>query len=480
MALSERPGGGYVKDYQDVGINCPNDALTLPSFYNSLRLLQTQAGSLPLITYERGEDDSRTRANDHPAYYLLKVRPNPAMSRAVMMQRIIKDMYLEGNAFLQLQWSEGGELLAMYPLDPCKLVNIVVDDQWNKTYVFQNDVVYFDYEIAHFFLYSHDGFTGVPFLSFACENLSLHKQVQTSATALYRNAPRPSLTVNFPNGVVPSGESKAELLKWLESLTNQNTGKPGVLTHGGILNKFPHDTVEESRIIEALQQSTSQIGSWMQLSSLMLGDYSRGTYSNLGADNVAFYQRTLRSLLDMIEQELNHKVFGDSEYFAEFLVESILRGSPEVQAAIDMQQVGIVKTHNELRRQYNLDAAEGGDSLWRPSGVTLLEAPAPEAESPQAAIADTGLQVDAALPVQAQAMNGAQIASLLSITTNVVQGLLTKNAAIAIIEAGFPTLDAALIGKIINELEINGTNPSESQATTDEGQPALDVVSGSV
>lgn len=57
---------------------------------------------------------------------------------------------------------------------------------------------------------------------------------------------------------------------------------------------------------------------------------------------------------------------------------------------------------------------------------------------------------------QVQALNGAQIASLLAITDQVAQGILTLEAAKALISAAFPLMDPAAIEGIINNLRSGG------------------------
>lgn len=80
------------------------------------------------------------------------------------------------------------------------------------------------------------------------------------------------------------------------------------------------------------------------------------------------------------------------------------------------------------------------------------EAATPEVQ-PEALPVETPEEAAATGEIAAQALNGAQIASLLQITTNLAQGLLTPEAARAIIEASFPLLSAELVDRIISSIE---------------------------
>ena len=85
-------------------------------------------------------------------------------------------------------------------------------------------------------------------------------------------------------------------------------------------------------------------------------------------DNQAFYTRSIRPLLEKIEQELNHKVFGfRSPVYCEFNADAILRGDPLQQATV--ANIGIQNgsvTRNEQRDWLNLPPLEGLDAPLTP------------------------------------------------------------------------------------------------------------------
>src|SRR4051812_45725130 len=97
--FSERPGETFRQLPQ--GVYTSEEALTLSSFHASLWLYQRLLGSSPLITYRR-QDQGRERDRTNPAYPILHERPNPAQSRHIFFEFVVKELFTEGEAFINV------------------------------------------------------------------------------------------------------------------------------------------------------------------------------------------------------------------------------------------------------------------------------------------------------------------------------------------------------------------------------------------
>jgi HK97 family phage portal protein len=375
---------GFFGPSRPGAVHTEEEALSLSPFWCGVRLYQTVIGSLPLVTYRRLDNDSRERARRHPAYSLLHERPNPAMTRAVFFELLARALFLESDFVAVLRWSMGGRLLGLYPVPCAALVDVVIDEEWNKGFLIReadNSVQFYpDNEVVHLFLYSRDGIRGTRLLDLAGESLGLHRRVLESGTAYYENVVRPSGYLKYPGALEKDG---AEVIKkwWKEEYAGaDNTARLPILSNGGDFVRFNEITAEDAAIIEALSASVDDCGRWLNLSPLQLFNLQRGTYSNLGADNQALYTRSMRPILEKIELEINHKVFGvDAAEYAEFEVEAMLRGDPMQQATV--ANIGIQNgsiTPNEQRGWLNLPKLPGLDQ----PRVQLNTAPATPPKEP--------------------------------------------------------------------------------------------------
>lgn len=378
---------GQSAKYPHRGLIGPQQALTLSPVWAAVRKYQTTLASLPLVTYQRQANGSRERYGDRAIYSLLHDRPNPAMSRATFFKFMVKDYFLEGNCYAQVQWSNNHRPLALYPIPARTVTDIRVDDAWNKTYVVQSpdgQVEYHDDEIIHLHHFSQDGIRGVPFWWYALKSLGLHTQVLDSATSYYENSVNPSVYLECP-GKLPK-ESKEQLKTELREMHGGplNRGSTPIIDAGARFNSVPNSSAADAQIVEALGASVPDVARWFGLSPLMLADLTRGTYSNLGADNIAFYQSSLRPLLDEFELELNHKLFGStSDTYCEFLVDAILRADPITQAKT--WQTGIQAGYllrSDVREWLNLPAVEGLDRPIYMANLQAVEGDNVEGETP--------------------------------------------------------------------------------------------------
>jgi HK97 family phage portal protein len=367
---SGRPSEYYNLSPQSRALHGPEQALTLSPFWAALRLYQNSVSVLPLCTYVKDEDGGRHKLEDQSTYNLLHDRPNPAMSRAAFFELLIKDYFLYGECFAQLRWSGNHRLVGMYPIRANQVQRIDCDEEWKKVYTVTGfDEPLLDDEVLHITHFSMCGLRGTPFLRWAAESLSLHKQVLDSATAYYHNAAKPSGYITYPGGL--KKEALANVKSgFMESYQGtSNAGSVPILTDGGAFNAFGNTAAADAQIIEALKASVDDIGRWFDnVSPLVLGNLMRGTYSNSAADKLAFFQKNLLPLLEKFQLEMNYKLFGlGSNTYCEFLTDNVLRADPLTQSQV--WHNGITDGYllrSEVRSWLNLSPVEGLDAPMQP------------------------------------------------------------------------------------------------------------------
>ena len=101
-------GGGGVSE---------EGAMRLSAVYACVRVLAETVAALPLIVYERQERGKR-RATETSLYTLLHDAPNPLMTAFEWRETLMGHLALWGNAYCEIEYSNGGEILALWPLRP--------------------------------------------------------------------------------------------------------------------------------------------------------------------------------------------------------------------------------------------------------------------------------------------------------------------------------------------------------------------------
>lgn len=361
----------------------PDQALTLSPVWAALRLYQTQIASLPLVTYKVDDQGGRTEAELHPAFKLLKYQPNPAQTRATFWEKIVHDYFMHGEAFIHVRWRGNGNVVGLYPIPAGDVSQVLIDEEWNKTYLVRdhsNEVTTLDSADVVHLIHTPDkyGIRGVSLLRYAAENLGLHRSILDAGTSFYQNAARPSGYLKYQGKLTPDAIENIKKNFKDAYQGSENTGTIPILTDGEFV-QFVTKTAEDAAILDALSNVTD-VARWFQLSPLVLGDLTRGTYSNLAADNVALYQKSVRPVLDKFELGINNCLFGaGASTLAEFDVDEILRGDPQQMAQVSQTyvQMGAVM-RSEVRSWLNLSPIEGLDTPLAPVNQGVVP-PAPNA-----------------------------------------------------------------------------------------------------
>jgi hypothetical protein len=188
-----------------------------------------------------------------------------------------------------------------------------------------------------------------------------------------------------------------------------------------------------------------------------------------------------------IEQEMDAKLFRPVErksYFICHDVETLTRGNSAAQLARDNADLATgVASINEVRvrrGQPPLDD-QAADYHWiSVNNLQAIETMGGEAARPAE---ETNPMTPEAAPVadvQATALNGAQIASLLAVVQQVALGSLPPDAARGVIAASFPVLSSGQIDAILGPLaggdEASPGDPST--APPDASGEALEALRG--
>ena len=135
----------------------------------------------------------------------------------------------------------------------------------------------------------------------------------------------------------------------------------------------------------------------------------------------------------------------------------------EMKLAEDVQLVNCgVKTRNEVRLERGFEPRPDGEQLAIPQGAALAipttteAAPTTDTTAPanDPPIDTTPAEAASQGDLQASALNGAQVASMLQICQLVTSGQMPKEAARIALQMSFPLMDQSQVAALVNALEV--------------------------
>ena len=97
-------------------------AMQMTAVYACVRILSEAIASLPLHVYRYNDTGGKEKALVHPLYTLLHDEPNPEMSAFSFRETLMTHLLLWGNGYAQVIRNGRGEVMALYPLMPDRMV----------------------------------------------------------------------------------------------------------------------------------------------------------------------------------------------------------------------------------------------------------------------------------------------------------------------------------------------------------------------
>lgn len=363
--LVEALGGG--KAASGVTVN-ESTAMRCTAVYAAVRILAETIASLPLPVYRRLPGGGKERAHDHPLYRILHDQANEEMTSFVWRETLMGHLALWGNAYSEIERNQAGEVIGLWPLRP--------DRTWPERDPKSGKLVYKTLlpdgkgvvlpadRVLHIPGLSFDGLVGYSPIRLAREAIGLALAAEEFGARFFANDARPGGVLEHPGKL--SQEAHERLRKSWEEM-HQGLSKKhriAILEEG---MKFHEVSIppEDAQFLETRKFQVTEIARIFRIPPHLLGDLERATFSNIEHQSIEFVVHTIRPWLVRWEQAINTKLFSEAErrvYFAEFLVDGLLRGDIEsrYRAYAIGRQNGWLSA-NDIRELENMNPIPGGD-----------------------------------------------------------------------------------------------------------------------
>ena len=471
-------GGGiqsYVSSWAWTGKTIsPDNAMEAPTVYACVRLISQTLARMPWQVLRQSADGS---SNDptHQVFSLLNGEANEDMTSFVFREAQISDCLLYGNSFAYISRSASGLPIALERLRP-DLCYLMRDPQnqpfykyWSGKVTGENasaDIInrtFRPYDILHIVGPGADGMLGEAPIHRMRDLIGMELELQEFTSRFFANNCRPAGVLSMPGRLSAEGANRLREAFARVHSGAQGAGKVAILEEG-----LKYDAIstnaKDSDLDSMKKFCRQQIAAAFNVPSHRVGDNDGVSYSSAEQANAVFVQSTLAGWAARLEQEVNRKLLkrGD-DVTTRISFDDLLRGDMSTRfSAYAVAVTNGILTPNEIRAREGLPAVAGGESIRLPLNTSTPTAVAPvspnvptETETqieppPSDVVPASG---DASTTLSSEGLNGAQVAAILTILANFSTGLVTKDAAKALIVTAFPTLSQDAIATVLN-----GTN----------------------
>lgn len=351
------------------------NALRVPAVACAVRTIAEAVAQLPLHTYKRDQDGSKTRATDHPAHALLHDDANEWTSAFDLKLQVTVDALLRDNGFAYVN-KVGGVPREILRLDPGTVTiesdggapRYILQDGRSRRELAREDVI-------HIKPLSIDGIRGRGPVTLAAEAIGIALAQETHAGRIFGNGGRPSGVLKAPGKLSPTAAERLKT-RWHEVHSGQSSGGTAVLEEGMDFLPLTFNSVD-LQFMELRSFQVVEIARAFRIPPHLLFELGRATWSNSEEMGRVFLTYTLMPWLKQWEGAASRALFTREErktHFAEFLVDDFQRADLDSRASAYSQLIAArVLNPNEARGMENRPPYAGGDAFVNPNTMTATE-----------------------------------------------------------------------------------------------------------
>ena len=366
-----------------------NTAYNLPVVLSCIRVISEDVGSLPLIVYKRFKGGGKERAYDHPLYALLHDAPNEEMTAMSFRECLHGHLETWGNAYAEIDWDNSGQVRALWPLRPDKMqVKRHQDKQIYYHYSLPNGktAVLPLYRVLHIPNFGFDGIQGYSTISLGKEAIALGMAQQGYFVKYFENNAAPDVILMYPEDL--DEQARENITEsWEDRHKGLSKSHRVAILEEGLKIQEVGFSPEASQLIEARKFQLEEVARMFRIPLTKIDHPDKATYSNTEQEDLSYSKDTIRPRCVRWEQTITHRLMRPKErreYFAEFLIEGILRGDLEARGEFYkvMRYAGAMSA-DEIRDKENMNPVPDGKGkgFWMP--INMMDTSQPPPEIPQ-------------------------------------------------------------------------------------------------
>ena len=361
----------------------PHNALSYPPIWYAVNKICGHVGQLPL-TLHRRLDRGAEVARAHPAYKLLRERPNAWQTPAVFKELMQCHCLLWGNAYAWIR-KEGGRPVELVPLYPGRTAPELVRGTKQYLHLVENGdeyiaqwkqpsegsyIVLQEDEVFHLPGLGFNGYAGESLWKVASDSWRIGLASDDRIKQGFENGFKAAMLLEAPPEAFRKEEDAREFITEFNKYHSgsENADRAGLLTRGIKANVMQMNS-QEAEMVEHRRYQRQDVALWFLLESI-LGDDSSVSYNSLEQKNLAYLSNCLMRWLVKWEEEANRKLLATNSnlYYFKYNTAALLRSDYRTT----VESLGVAITHrminpNEAREKLDLNPYEGGDAFENPA-----------------------------------------------------------------------------------------------------------------
>ena len=352
-------------------------ALKVTALYAGIRIRSENIASFPKYV-KRRTDDGLVDVSDHPAYKVINVSPNSYTNKFDFWNCINTWLDGWGNAYAIIERDGSGNPVALHQVHPTCVIGITLVNgrKWYKIanpdprFSWMNGM-YPDYKMLHFMLVTLDGIKGVNPVIYNALALGKSLATEKFASEFYEKGG------NIKAVLETEGHMDDDTYRsFMQHFRNSSRNFDTPLLEYGVKYKQLSVNPVAAALIQSETLSIQDVCRIINIPPHMVAELSHATFSNIEHQTIQFVQYSLRPTVKRLEDELERKLFSESEqdeFSVKFGLDGLLRGDTQARSAYYHNAIldGYM-SRNEVRELEGLQREEGLDILLYPQNESIV------------------------------------------------------------------------------------------------------------
>lgn len=292
------------------------------------------------------------------------------LTKFMLVKNLIKDILLHGNGFCYIHRDKNGvpTSLEYLPYGDCNIVyNKITNSLFYQAPKISRSLIE-PINIIHVLMHSKDGIEGRSILDFASNTINLNANAEKAASSYFASGMTVQGIVSTDAPRLTKDQREAIRTAWNDSQVGNGTGL--AVLEGGMKYQPVSSNSKDAQLLETRLFNITEVSRWLNISPVLLGDYSKTAYNTIEQCQLQFVVNTLAPYVLMLEEELNRKIIlprDKNKYYIDILEEAIIAQDKKAQAEYLGTLIDkAIITPNEARKALGYAPMEGGDDLYRP------------------------------------------------------------------------------------------------------------------
>ena len=358
--------------------------------YACVRVLAETIASLPCPVYKRLEGGGKERVYSHPLYPVLNAEGNPEATAFTVRETLVAYLALWGNAYAEIEFGGGGQVLGLYPLRPDRMTPKRNDANQLRYEYLKGGTDTKELKAEHVLHIPGLGFNGLEGkspIALQREAIALGMAAEEFGARFYDNDASPG-GILTTDEVIEEEAGKKLKSSWTAAHSGLDNKHKVAVLDGGMHWEAIGIPPDDAQFIETRKFQVNEIARIFRIPPHMIQDLERATFDNIEHQSIDFVVHTIRPWLVRIEQALRMKLLTPVEkkiYLIEHLVDGLLRGDRESRdkGYATGRQNGWLNA-DEIREMENKNPIPdgAGQEYWRPLNMVGSNEEQPTVEEP--------------------------------------------------------------------------------------------------